>query len=113
MIPLECQPAFPGDRALECRIKSIIRWNAMAMVVEANKQSPGTGGHISTYASLATLFEVDAAHIAVAVLHAFARGGSSPSPTSSAPLTNSVSTWTAPIRFGSDPAAVGRSSDHG
>ena len=46
---------YPGDRAIERRIKSLIRWNAMAMVVRANKYDPGIGGHISTYASLATL----------------------------------------------------------
>jgi pyruvate dehydrogenase E1 component len=54
----EQQPEYPGDRDMERRIKSIIRWNAMAMVVRANKHSPGIGGHISTYASSATLYEV-------------------------------------------------------
>src|SRR5262249_28029166 len=54
----EEQPDYPGDRDMERRIKSIIRWNAMAMVVRANKHSPGIGGHISTYASCATLYEV-------------------------------------------------------
>jgi pyruvate dehydrogenase E1 component len=49
---------FPGNREIERRIKSIIRWNAMAMVVRANKKEEGIGGHISTYASCATLFEV-------------------------------------------------------
>ena len=57
-IPVDQQPEYPGDREIERRIKSIIRWNAMAMVVRANKQSPGIGGHISTYASAATLYEV-------------------------------------------------------
>ena len=52
------QPAFPGNREIERRIKSIVRWNAMAMVVRANKNFPGIGGHISTYASSATLYEV-------------------------------------------------------
>ena len=52
------QPPYPGNRELERRIKSIIRWNAMAMVVRANRQAPGIGGHISTYASAATLYEV-------------------------------------------------------
>ncbi len=56
------QPPYPGDRQLERRIKSIIRWNAMAMVVRANKQSAGIGGHISTYQSVATLFEVGFNH---------------------------------------------------
>jgi pyruvate dehydrogenase E1 component len=57
-IPVEQQPPYPGDREIERRIKSIIRWNAMAMVVRANKLSSGIGGHISTYASSATLYEV-------------------------------------------------------
>ena len=53
---------YPGDRAIERRIKSLIRWNAMAMVVRANKHDSGIGGHISTYASLATLAEVGHNH---------------------------------------------------
>ena len=57
ILPSE-QPEYPGDRELERRIKSIIRWNAMAMVVRANTNTPGIGGHISTYASSATLYEV-------------------------------------------------------
>ncbi|UCD39352.1 MAG: pyruvate dehydrogenase (acetyl-transferring), homodimeric type [Fidelibacterota bacterium] len=61
-IPLEQQPAYPGDRALERRIKSIIRWNAMAMVVRANRHSDGIGGHISTFASAATLYQVGFNH---------------------------------------------------
>ena len=52
------QPKYPGDRKIERRIKSIVRWNAMAMVVRANTKNPGIGGHISTYASSATLYEV-------------------------------------------------------
>ncbi len=57
-IPAKDQPAFPGNREIERRIKSIIRWNAMAMVVRANKRFDGLGGHISTYASSATLYEI-------------------------------------------------------
>ncbi len=49
---------FPGSREIERRIKSLVRWNAMAMVVKANLESEGIGGHISTYASSATLLEV-------------------------------------------------------
>ncbi len=53
------QPPYPGNREIERRIKSIIRWNAMAMVVRANKDPTlGIGGHISTFASAATLYEV-------------------------------------------------------
>ncbi|HCO23983.1 MAG TPA: pyruvate dehydrogenase (acetyl-transferring), homodimeric type, partial [Gimesia maris] len=57
-IPVDEQTPFPGNREIERRIKSIIRWNAMAMVVRANKYHDGIGGHISTYASAATLWEV-------------------------------------------------------
>ncbi|UCH84310.1 MAG: pyruvate dehydrogenase (acetyl-transferring), homodimeric type, partial [Candidatus Latescibacterota bacterium] len=57
-IPVSQQPPYPGDRAIERRIKSYIRWNAMAMVVRANRKSSGIGGHISTYGSSATLLEV-------------------------------------------------------
>ncbi|MHC4218706.1 MAG: pyruvate dehydrogenase (acetyl-transferring), homodimeric type [Planctomycetota bacterium] len=61
-IPLIDQPRFPGDREIERRIKSILRWNAMAMVVRANRLETGIGGHISTYASAATLYEVGFNH---------------------------------------------------
>jgi len=56
------QPKFPGDRAVERRIKSLVRWNAMAMVVRANNESHGIGGHISTYASAANLYEIGYNH---------------------------------------------------
>ncbi|MFQ5912805.1 MAG: pyruvate dehydrogenase (acetyl-transferring), homodimeric type [Nitrospinota bacterium] len=61
-IPVEEQHSFPGNREIERRIKSIIRWNAMAMVIRANRVEEGIGGHISTYASAATLFEVGFNH---------------------------------------------------
>ena len=61
-IPAVEQPAYPGSREIERRIKSIIRWNAMAMVVRANRVENGIGGHISTYASAATLYEVGFNH---------------------------------------------------
>ncbi len=61
-IPIEDQPEFPGDRKIERRIKSIIRWNALAMVVRANRASNGIGGHISSFASSATLFEMGFNH---------------------------------------------------
>jgi pyruvate dehydrogenase E1 component len=57
-IPKAKQSQYPGGREIERRIKSIIRWNAMAMVVRANNNEPGIGGHISTFASAATLYEV-------------------------------------------------------
>ena len=61
-IPANEQLPYPGRREIEDRIKSIIRWNAMAMVVRANKEESGIGGHISTYASAATLYEVGFNH---------------------------------------------------
>ncbi len=57
ILPSE-QSDYPGDLVLEEKITSIIRWNAMAMVTRANTTTPGIGGHISTYASAATLYEV-------------------------------------------------------
>ena len=57
-IPARQQPPFPGSQEMERRIKSLVRWNALAMVVRANKLQEGIGGHISTYASAATLYEV-------------------------------------------------------
>jgi len=62
-IHIDQQPAYPGNREIERRIKSIIRWNAMAMVVRQNKKHKGSGGHISTYASCATRFEVAFNHV--------------------------------------------------
>src|SRR5512136_3048180 len=61
-IPPRNQPLFPGDQAIERRIKSLIRWNALAMVVRANRVEHNIGGHISTFASAATLFEVGFNH---------------------------------------------------
>ena len=60
-IPVEQQPSYPGDRPIERRIKSIIRWNAMAMVVKANSNT-NVGGHIASFASSATLYEVAQNH---------------------------------------------------
>ncbi|MET0104921.1 MAG: pyruvate dehydrogenase (acetyl-transferring), homodimeric type [Sedimenticola sp.] len=61
-IPVTQQERFPGDRAMERRIRSFIRWNAMAMVVQANRISTELGGHISSFASSATLFDVGFNH---------------------------------------------------
>ncbi len=61
-IPVEMQPPFPGSQELERRIKSLVRWNALAMVMRANKMEEGIGGHISTFASAATLYEVGFNH---------------------------------------------------
>jgi pyruvate dehydrogenase E1 component len=61
-IPARLEPLFPGDQELERRIKSLIRWNALAMVVRANREEHNIGGHISTYASAATLYEVGFNH---------------------------------------------------
>jgi len=61
-IPADEQVLMPGSPDLERRIKSLVRWNAAAMVVRANKAEEGIGGHISTYASAATLYEVGFNH---------------------------------------------------
>ncbi len=61
-IPVHEEVPYPGDRPLERRIKSLVRWNAAAMVARANKYDPNIGGHISTFASLATLTEVGFNH---------------------------------------------------
>jgi pyruvate dehydrogenase E1 component len=61
-IPAHKEPRYPGNREIERRIKSYVRWNAMAMVVKANRLHPDIGGHISTYASAATLYEVGLNH---------------------------------------------------
>jgi pyruvate dehydrogenase E1 component len=61
-IPTQHEAPHPGDRAIESRIRSIIRWNAMAMVVQANRDRDGIGGHIASFASSATLYEVGFNH---------------------------------------------------
>ncbi|MBX7161269.1 MAG: pyruvate dehydrogenase (acetyl-transferring), homodimeric type, partial [Acidimicrobiia bacterium] len=58
----EAEPWFPGDEYLERRIRAYIRWNAVAMVVRANKKADGIGGHLATYASSAALYEVGFNH---------------------------------------------------
>ena len=57
-IATEDQPWFPGDEFIERRIRAFIRWNAAAMVINANKKADGIGGHLSTFASSAALYEV-------------------------------------------------------
>ena len=66
----EQEPWFPGDESMERRIRRLIRWNAAVMVTRANERNPGLGGHISTYASSASLYEVGFNH--------FFRGKDSP-----------------------------------
>jgi len=61
-IPPEEQPDFPGDEHLERRIRRFIRWNAAVMVVKANHREKGIGGHLSTFASSATLYEIGFNH---------------------------------------------------
>src|ERR1700730_4005769 len=61
-IPLELQPRYPGDREIERRISSIIRWNAAAIVLRANKEHAGLGGHIASFQSAATLYDVGFNH---------------------------------------------------
>ncbi len=70
-ISVRAQAPFPGSQEMERRIKSLVRWNAMAMVVRANKEENGIGGHISTFASAATLYEVAFNHF----LHARTENG--------------------------------------
>src|SRR5690606_25534397 len=60
-IPVSVQPKIPGDQAIEHRIRSYARWNAMAMVVRANKHT-NVGGHIASFASAATLYDVGFNH---------------------------------------------------
>ena len=71
-IAREDEPRYPGDRRIERQVKSYVRWNAMAMVVKANRLHAGIGGHISTYASAANLYEVGFNH--------FFRGGDGEAP---------------------------------
>ncbi|RJS91513.1 pyruvate dehydrogenase (acetyl-transferring), homodimeric type [Salinisphaera sp. Q1T1-3] len=61
-IPVDRQPPYPGDLHIEWRIRSLIRWNAMAMVLQANRRHAGVGGHIASFASAATLYEVGFNH---------------------------------------------------
>jgi pyruvate dehydrogenase E1 component len=61
-IPAEHQPRMPGDRDLEARLRHYVRWNAMAMVVRANKLSSELGGHVASFASAATLYDVGFDH---------------------------------------------------
>ena len=61
-IPPEEEKKLPGDQNIERKIRSLIRWNAAAMVVRANKKNPELGGHIGTFASAATLYDVGMNH---------------------------------------------------
>ena len=68
-IPTHMQEPHPGDTAVERRIKSLVRWNALAMVVRANKESSELGGHIASFASAATLYDVGLNHFFRAPSH--------------------------------------------
>ena len=61
-IPVAHQKPLPGDRAIEHRVRSVIRWNAAAMVVQANRKSTELGGHIASFASAATLYDIGFNH---------------------------------------------------
>ncbi|MBI4882975.1 MAG: pyruvate dehydrogenase (acetyl-transferring), homodimeric type [Actinobacteria bacterium] len=61
-IPREAEPWFPGDEHIERRIRAFVRWNAAMMVVRANKHAEGIGGHLSTFASSASLYEIGFNH---------------------------------------------------
>ena len=86
-IPPDQQPPYPGSDELEHRIRNIIRWNAMAMVVRANTADKSLGGHIATYASVCNLYEVGFNH--------FFRGratGTTATRSSSSPILRRAST---------------------
>src|SRR3990167_9271928 len=61
-IPSENEPDYPGDLTKEAFLEGIARWNAIAMVLNAKRKAAGVGGHLSSYASIATLYEVGANH---------------------------------------------------
>ncbi|MDA8343890.1 MAG: pyruvate dehydrogenase (acetyl-transferring), homodimeric type [Thermaerobacter sp.] len=61
-IPRDMQPPYPGDLQLEARLDALVRWNAAVMVVRANRRAEGIGGHLSSFASAATLYEVAQNH---------------------------------------------------
>jgi len=61
-IEADAEPPFPGDEDLEARIRHFVRWNAAVMVARANRMADGIGGHLATYASAATLYEVGFNH---------------------------------------------------
>jgi pyruvate dehydrogenase E1 component len=61
-IPVDQEPWFPGDEHIERRIRAFVRWNAAMMVVKANKHADGIGGHLSTFASSASLYEIGFNH---------------------------------------------------
>ena len=68
-IPTHLEQPIPGDIAIEARIRSLIRWNAAAMVVKANRKSTELGGHIASFASAATLYDVGFNHFFQAPTH--------------------------------------------
>src|SRR3990167_2953403 len=61
-ISVDQQTPYPGDLELECKIEALIRWNAIAMVIRAKKEAGDVGGHLSSFASIATLYEVGLNH---------------------------------------------------
>ncbi len=61
-IPVDAEPELPGDPSLERRVRSMIRWNAIAMVLRANRESSELGGHIASYQSAALLYEIGFNH---------------------------------------------------
>lgn len=77
-IPVDEQPRYPGNLEIERRLRNLVRYNAMAMVVRANREHDGIGGHISTFASCATLFEVALNHVLRADDVVYFQGHASP-----------------------------------
>ena len=90
-IPASEQPPYPGNQEIERRIKSFARWNALAMVVRANRLARGIGGHISTYGSAATLSFARAAKIAKAISSIFK--GTLPPESTREPSWKAASPW--------------------
>ena len=96
-IPREMEVKSPGDQVIENKIRSLIRWNAACMVVRANKNAEGIGGHLSTFASSASLYEIGFNH--------FFKGKDSGSPGDQARNSIGASRWTTTGRHNRRPAA--------
>ena len=108
-IPVAREAKLPGDPAIERRLRSIIRWNAMAMVVRANKVSSELGGHIASFQSLATLYEVGFNHFWHAALGSTTAEISSTSRATPRPATTPARTWRAGSPRSSSTASARRS----
>lgn len=110
-IPTELEPEFPGDEDMERRFRAYIRWNAAIMVHRAQRPGIGVGGHISTYASSASLYEVGFNHFFRGLDHPgggdqlFIQGHASPAstPARSSRAASTNTGWTASVRSTATP----------